>query len=119
MKKLIYILFFACLGSLAFGQSNYQKVILSNTSVENTVYNIYPNPLKKGSNISLNFNSQYSIAMIVTVTDLLGNSVLEMNIDANKGRNKYFLDTKSLKAGIYFVHIFDGDERQVHRFVVR
>jgi len=102
-----------------FGQQNNKKVVLTSNIGYDINYSIYPNPLNKGSRVSLNFFSKYNIAMIVTVTDLLGNVVIEKNIDATAGRNKYFLDTNDLKQGIYFLHIFDGGEREVHRFIVK
>ncbi len=81
-----------------------------NEKQENAVASIvvYPNP---GSGIfNIEINSEYGEEVHISVCNVLGQEILRLNMQRNKGLNKYTLDMSAYPAGLYNITIVTKDK---------
>ena len=68
---------------------------------------VYPSPTT--DRIHLNFSTPEETDLLVRVTDVNGQLVLEQQIYAQKGRQSTTLSLQSLPAGVYLLSMSDGN----------
>jgi hypothetical protein len=88
-------------------------------SNENTSFQLnqnIPNPFSATTEISFNSNKNEKVNFIVV--DLLGNTVVNRNIDAVFGINRISLNSSDLSSGLYFYSISNGVNTQTKRMLV-
>lgn len=88
-------------------------IALKNTgSAQPEIISLYPNPSSK--EISLSINAVNYSAVIITVTDIYGKTVLQQSFELSMGNNSKKLNIEHLAAGIYAVRMNDG---QVYKLI--
>jgi Secretion system C-terminal sorting domain/SprB repeat len=97
---------------------NESKFANSNTPSNETLYTIYPNPVRDSSTLefSLNYNSSVKISMY-TISGQLVNVVYENKVTSNE-MNSIELNGSSLESGIYLLKIETDREVRNKTFVV-
>jgi hypothetical protein len=82
--------------------------VFENSAVLGGVSNVYPNPAKGAAFISV--NALYNQSPIsIKLINALGSVVSSEDKVLNKGKNTIDLNTESLKSGIYFVSLKQGN----------
>jgi hypothetical protein len=79
-------------------------------------FTVSPNPA--GNTTNLVFKSAEKGTAVISVTDRVGNIVLQYTITVGEGDNRRQLDVSKLPDGMYFVKIQHGDKTQVAKIVV-
>jgi hypothetical protein len=82
------------------------KVTTIETKLGSTIkLGIFPNPTS--GVVYLNLSAQNAGEVLVNISDLNGNQVMQTNFSANEGANSFKLDIGSLNSGAYFINITD------------
>jgi hypothetical protein len=76
----------------------------------------FPNPFNKNTNIQ--FNSDASKMVNLSVANMVGKVVYTSKIQANKGENTVNFTAEQLSPGVYFYTISDGKNSVTRRMVV-
>jgi hypothetical protein len=84
--------------------------------IVNNDFSVSPNPA--GNIANLVFKSVAKGTADITVTDRVGNIVLQSKVTVVEGDNRRQLDVSKLPGGMYFVKIQNGDKTQVAKIVV-
>lgn len=84
--------------------------------IVNNDFSVSPNPAVNTT--SLIFKSVAKGTADITVTDRVGNIVLQNKVTVVEGDNRKQLDISKLPGGMYFVKIQNGDKTQVAKIVV-
>jgi len=79
--------------------------------------NIYPNPAVSEVNIA--FNAQSSGTAQISIVDICGREVINVNRNAGSGPNRLKVDVSELTKGIYFVNTRVNNKLSVTKLVVR
>jgi hypothetical protein len=79
-------------------------------------FSVSPNPA--GNTTTLVFKSAEKGTSVISVTDRVGNIVLQNKVTVVAGDNRQQLDVSKLPGGMYFVKIQNGDKTQVAKIVV-
>lgn len=74
----------------------------------------YPNP--SSGRFSLSFESYEKTMYKYILTNLLGQTIQEKNLQAEIGNNTYDLEVEN--SGIYFANIFSGENRSVVKIII-
>ncbi|MCL4106410.1 UNVERIFIED_CONTAM: hypothetical protein GTU68_030368 [Idotea baltica] len=77
---------------------------------------IFPNPTYDLLNI--NYRSNNVSQVKINVLDMSGRSVMTQNSKAVKGSNTEKIQVGDLNAGIYYIHLNNGEEQIIKKFVV-
>ena len=88
-------------------------------SSENTGFQLnqnIPNPFSSNTEISFHSNKNEKINFLIV--DLLGNTIVNRNIDAVFGNNKISLNSNELSSGLFFYSISNGVNTQTKRMLV-
>lgn len=88
-------------------------------SNENTGFQLsqnMPNPFS--SNTEISFHSNKNEKINFTIVDILGNTLVNRNIDAVLGSNRISLNSNELSSGLYFYSISNGVNTQTKRMLV-
>jgi hypothetical protein len=88
-----------------------------NNKTEAFATSLYPNPAVKEVNIA--FNAQSSGTAHITVVDITGREVINVNRNAGTGSNYLKVDVSELTKGIYFVNTRLNNKLNVTKLVVR
>jgi Leucine-rich repeat (LRR) protein len=83
------------------GQITYSKVVALKTDVAAVTFSVYPNPAKNAVSISVNGESGQAI---ISIIDINGNKLQELNPTLQRG-TVTSINTSSLSAGTYFIHV--------------
>jgi hypothetical protein len=78
----------------------------------------YPNPLKEGTPMKLEYDAAHDGALRVTVTDAAGGQVREFMMNVEKGRREIMIETSGLAAGTYMVGVNDRGWTHAVRMIV-
>lgn len=80
--------------------------------------NIYPNPAT--NNFNIDFTQEVPGEVRVELFDTQGKLVQTSNHNTSKGQNMITLDTRKLKAGMYFINIDDEKSygRNLHKLII-
>lgn len=76
----------------------------------------YPNPA--GKNIHLNFTLNKPSDVVLTVTDILGNAVLNETLKNISGKYSYTMNVEKLSGGTYYYTVTSSFGRSANKFVV-
>lgn len=82
----------------------------------NNDFSVAPNPAVNISNLV--FKSDAKGTAVITVTDRIGNTVIQNRVEVGEGDNRKQLDVSKLPGGMYFVKIQSGGKIQVAKIVV-
>ena len=81
---------------------------------------VYPNPLKKGDNLTLQLDSSFSSEKIETqIINYLGQVILKTNLIPNQNSNTINIYTQNLEAGIYLLKIQNHKSSKTLKFIVQ
>lgn len=78
----------------------------------------YPNPVKRGGAVTLEFTSSTSKPIEVTVTNTLGEAVERMTTENNGKPVRFSFRTDELSAGVYIIEVSDGSKKETVRIIV-
>ena len=78
----------------------------TNTIVGDNILKTYPNPTK--NQLTLEFVYPLEVSSIFTIYDLMGRSVMEIQLDADN--NQFIINTSALENGIYFYTLSTDDK---------
>lgn len=83
---------------------------------QNNEFSIYPNPTNDLLNINytVEHNKQYNLSII----NILGIEVYNQHLNANKGLNKIYIDTKLFAAGSYIIRL-GTDNKFEHKIFIK
>jgi len=87
-------------------------------TVEMSALRSYPNPVKKGGAVTLEFTSSTSHPIDVKVTNALGQTVETLTTENNGNPTRLGFRTEELPAGVYVIEVGDGTKRETVRIVV-
>jgi len=79
------------------------------------VINLFPNPVSE--QLNLQFNQTNNQPINISLTNLLGKTVLTETYNALKGFNEVQLNTSNLSKGVYFLTIYNGLETHYQKLV--
>lgn len=79
--------------------------------------NIYPNPVS--TDMTVSFMAKQSAEMTWTITDILGQNMMEEVVDVQTGTFQRNIDVSKLSQGIYFLEVKQGDQNSVIKFVIK
>lgn len=78
---------------------------------------VYPNPTS--GKITVEFSSEKSNILVMTVTDMIGRTVMTRSVELNTGNNLVALDLSGYEAGVYMLQMADHDgTKSVTRIVI-
>jgi Leucine-rich repeat (LRR) protein len=98
------------------GKLSYSKIIaLNQEGRKMTIQNVYPNPFGDALNIKL--DAPQAAQMTVTVTDILGRTLLTERFATRKGENSWTIDARQLTVGTYFIIANDGQSQAIEKIV--
>ncbi|MFT5970433.1 MAG: hypothetical protein ACI8ZO_000945, partial [Flavobacteriales bacterium] len=81
---------------------------------------IYPNPIASGTMLSIVYDNQAKAETVeIQIIDLLGQVVLQKQIQTNSEALNYQLATSNLSKGSYFVYLMANDQKKVSSFVIQ
>ncbi len=78
----------------------------------------YPNPVKSGGSITLNYTLSGSGEMKITVSDISGRNIYDKTVSDISGRGTIDISTKGWTSGTYIVNITSGGRTASTRAVV-
>lgn len=78
---------------------------------------IYPNP--NNGNFTIDYDSQESQTLCITICDMLGKSCYNSQWQCNSGRNIKTLDCSDFKPGIYFIKTISKGNNATFRMLIR
>ena len=104
-------------GSISYSVTKYLATF---SNQNNYSIKIYPNPLRVGQILKVNYISPLSIQTSFTITNSVGVKVLSSEISVNNGVNEIPLNTKDLAPGIYFLTTNSKqNQNKVLSFIIR
>lgn len=77
--------------------------------------NVYPNPLDE--NLTIEVNATATTSSKVTISSLLGEVVLEKEIQINSGNNSFQFNQLNLAKGVYMVELNEGGAKRIHKII--
>lgn len=84
------------------GDKTYTKTIVAQCHVDIYSFVVFPNPFK--DKISLQFHADLDANLPFRITNLLGQTLVQGQVKANKGLNTYDLPMDDLPQGVYLLH---------------
>ncbi|MCR5038897.1 MAG: T9SS type A sorting domain-containing protein, partial [Bacteroidales bacterium] len=82
-----------------------------------TAVRVYPNPATDVLNIEV--NASQSSAMSINVFNIMGQKVMESNVNINTGMNTPSISTADFASGIYFVTVKANGFENTMKFIVK
>ena len=82
-----------------------------------TAVRVYPNPATDVLNIEV--NASQSSAMSINVFNIMGQKVMESNVNINTGMNTPSINTADFASGIYFVTVKANGFENTMKFIVK
>jgi len=96
------------------GYTDYSEIEAVKREIkELEVTSIFPNPTE--SFIDISFNTPHEEQTDITLIDILGNKVFQINPTTEKGRNSFRINLETLPIGTYFLNI----RQEQHNFIER
>jgi len=87
------------------GSNSYSKVMSTQLSIINSKLSIYPNPLRAGQDLKLNYTSIKTGTVSVQLVSMSGKRVINTNLAVNEGSNTLSVAVGHLAAGIYYLNV--------------
>ncbi|MGB1207214.1 MAG: T9SS type A sorting domain-containing protein [Chitinophagales bacterium] len=78
--------------------------------------NLYPNPAK--DELHITFTSFETENIQLSITDILGKTVLQQDFESKQGENNILLQLDKLQTGYYFLTIDNGTQQSIEKFMV-
>lgn len=78
---------------------------------------VFPNPVDENMNVQIEVRKNTNLN--VSVSNLLGKTILTENKDLNEGIQTMNINLKNLPSGIYFLNLSDGQEIISHKIMKR
>ncbi len=78
---------------------------------------MYPNPASESVNIA--FSSEESADAVLSVMNLMGQTVYSMDVNVNEGNNMVTLSVNQLPAGVYMVNLKSNKGTTTQKLIVR
>jgi len=103
-------------GSFTATQSIGTGIVDQYTSIKESAY-ISPNPATDQT--SLNFNSNIVFKGSLRIYDVNGIMVFEENLKVGKGENSLYINTSSLKSGLYYVNLLNKEDAFLVKKMIR
>lgn len=105
----------------ARGCNRSQTVNVTSTGINEVAGNIqavrlFPNP--NNGLATLEISTSTNSEAVITVTDMIGREVMQMNKELTNGTHNITINTSEFAGGIYFVNVRSGSENKVVRMVV-
>ena len=104
------------INSIALEVCSQSLVLLANDTFEFENFALFPNP--NDSNFTVQFNTNGSSKIGITVHDMSGRTIFDKNY-SNSGLFNQELHLDNAQAGIYLVSITDGARKMVKRIVIQ
>lgn len=89
-----------------------QWIVLEQEASKNRQVQIYPNP--SNHSVQIHFLGSQGNATL-TITDLLGRTVLEKNITTVEGQNRHTLDLSTLSSAVYLLSLKNGTQQVIRK----
>jgi hypothetical protein len=80
--------------------------------------NLFPNPATNVLNVDFVLDQDIDAQVQMYVTDMTGKQLKQQQWTAVAGQQRQKLDVSQLPAGIYMLHLINGEERVTQKFVV-
>ncbi len=93
--------------------ANTNNIAAFKVAEENVQFSVYPSPVAKGENVTIQFTETFAVAKQIIITDLMGRQVYKQNVNAVKGRNILNLKIPQLNAGTYFIKLDESNIRKI------
>ena len=77
---------------------------------------LFPNPAK--DELHINFTSFETENIQLSITDILGKTVLKQDFESKQGENNILLQIDKLQTGYYFLTIDNGTQQSIEKFMV-
>ena len=84
------------------------------TDLNDKSFNFYPNPVTSSATLRM---SQLKSVATVLITDLLGQSVFNFDVDTRLTSDEFSMDLSELPNGMYFIVVESNSKKIVKRFV--
>ncbi len=98
-----------------FSLSDVKSVLLN--ALNSHIEGVYPNPLKTGQELQLNYISRNTDLLTITLTNNLGMKVFSKTQNVQIGENKLFLSLRQRSMGIYYLSV-NGREGMIQKVPV-
>ncbi|NJN78630.1 MAG: T9SS type A sorting domain-containing protein [Saprospiraceae bacterium] len=72
------------------------------------VFQVFPNPVSSSATVQIRLNE--SMDAILTVTNLMGQTMINQNIKLNAGDNNFPVEMSDLPAGLYLLSVKSGSD---------
>ena len=82
-----------------------------------TNMNVYPNP--SSGKITLEVSTDQEKLFTVTVNDMMGRQIINLNPKLNLGKNNLDIDMSAYAKGVYTLHVIDGQSENNLRVVLQ
>jgi len=80
---------------------------------------IKPNPISRGSEVTLQFNATQKGQASITVGDMMGNRLMKQIVEVKGGSEEIILKTNQLKSGLYIIQMTQGGKVAVKKLVIQ
>jgi hypothetical protein len=100
-------------GCGAYSENVYLNTVGIN-EFDKTSFSLYPNPVHSTLNIRL---SQLATNSTISITDVLGQEILKLNIDTRTNADNMKINMSDLPNGMYFVVVENNAKQIVKRFI--
>jgi hypothetical protein len=100
------------------GSNEYSPIILIDLNDQKAMYiqSVLPNPFK--NNLEISFASPSELQVVVEITNLKGEKVLNKTINTEAGSQKIFLpEAEQFAEGIYFLKLSTNGTSEVHKLI--
>jgi hypothetical protein len=118
------IVFTGFQGSMAGGQFQFGKEMITTASVNNAngkneaSLAIYPNPAS-GGNVNVIYNLNNNATAKLMVTDITGRVVIANQLNGNKGLHQHIINTQNLAAGTYIINVMTDAGAMQQKLIVQ
>lgn len=102
------------------GRSKFSNIVaLVKQSPFQASLTIYPNPLQRGTDLKINFQSVEPTVVGIQIVDAFGRQIWESDYPASEAPLETTIPTDRLSAGVYFLILNTESDRISRRFIVR
>ena len=98
----------------------WQGIWIDPTGISNRVISgmkVYPNPASESVNVS--FSSEENANAVISVMNLMGQTVYTENVNIHEGYNMVTLSTNNFRSGVYMVNIKTDKGTSTQKLIVK
>jgi hypothetical protein len=100
------------------GGSMAPALSLNKTESHNMAVKMYPNPVKSGDNLTLDYNSEGGEILHANMLDMTGKMLRHADFQVKAGTNRLTLSTANLAAGVYSIQLLTNDSVTTYKVTV-